>query len=91
MIGSMTHKESAPRHPGLAVRTQLEAFHLTQGQAADRMGIGLTTLHDLIHGRRSITVDTAIRMAKLFKTTPYYWLGLQNEYDVYHHPMQRRA
>lgn len=85
-------RESAPRHPGLAVRTMLEAYHLNQSQAARRMGIPVTRLHDVIRGRRGITLDTAMLLARLFpKTTPYHWLGLQNEYDVYHHPMQRRA
>lgn len=88
----MAHKESAPRHPGLTVRATLEAHHLNQTQAARRMGITTTRLHDLIRGRRMVTVDTAVRLSRLFpKTNPYFWLGLQNEYDVYHHPMARRA
>lgn len=85
-------KESAPRHPGATVRTYLEAHHLDQSQAARKMGIPLNRLHDLIHGKRAVSVDTAMLLSRLFpKTTPYFWLGLQNEYDVYHHPMQRRA
>jgi addiction module HigA family antidote len=79
-------KESAPRHPGATVRAYLEAHHLDQGQAARRMNISLNRVHDLINGRRSVSVDTAMRLSQLFPTTtPYYWLGLQNEYDVHHH------
>ena len=80
-------KPSAPRHPGSTVRVYLEALNppLFQGQAAKKMGIPLNRLHELINGKRAVTVDTAVRLARLFTTTtPFFWLGLQNEYDVAH-------
>ena len=81
---------TAPRHPGTLLRMKLEVAHLDQGTAADTIGVNINTIHDLVNGRRSIALDMAMRLAILFPdTNPFYWLGLQNEYDVWHHPLTK--
>ena len=42
----------------------------------------MARINDIVHGRRTITADTALRLGKYFGTTPELWLGLQMEYDV---------
>jgi len=84
--------QTPPRHPGATVRQYLEAHGMYQTETAAKLGISLNRLHELINGKRTITVDTAIRLAQLFTdTSPFFWLGLQNEYDVYHHPLNQQT
>ena len=45
--------------------------------------MSLNRLNELIRGKRGVTADTALRLAKLLKTTPEFWLNLQNAYDLY--------
>lgn len=61
----------------------LKPLKLTQVQAADQMGVSVNRLNELIRGTRGVTADTALRLAKLLKTTPEFWLNLQNAYDLY--------
>jgi len=61
----------------------LKPLKLTQVQAADQMGVSVNRLNELIRGKRGVTADTALRLAKLLKTTPEFWLNLQNAYDLY--------
>ena len=60
----------------------MKPYGLTQSRLAQDLGINLARVHDIIHGRRSITADVALRLAKYFETSPELWLGLQLEYDV---------
>jgi len=61
----------------------LKPMNLTQVQAAQKMGVSVNRLNELIRGKRGVTADTALRLAKLLKTTPEFWLNLQNAYDLY--------
>ena len=61
----------------------LKPLKLTQVQAADQMGVSVNRLNELIRGKRGVTADTALRLAKLLRTTPEFWLNLQNAYDLY--------
>lgn len=62
----------------------LKPMGLTQVVAADRMGISLNRLNELIRGKRGVTADTALRLAKLLKTSPEFWMNLQAAWDLYH-------
>jgi addiction module HigA family antidote len=62
----------------------LNPARLTQVEAAKRMGIPLNRLNEIIRERRAVTADTALRLAKLFKTTPEFWMGLQSDWDLWH-------
>ncbi len=70
-------------HPGEVL---LEEFLTPMGISAYRLaketGIPQTRVSEIIKGRRRISADTALRFAKYFGTSPKFWLGLQNDYDL---------
>lgn len=56
---------------------------ITQGQLASAMGVSRRTVNELCTGKRSITVDTALMLAKVFANTPNFWLNLQQRNDLW--------
>jgi addiction module HigA family antidote len=72
-----------PIHPGETLR---EDFLVPLGLSANRLAIELhvpvTRINDIVHGRRSITADTALRLARYFGTRPQFWINLQANYDL---------
>ena len=56
---------------------------MTQQQLADAIGVTRVRINKLILGKRSITPDTAYRLATFFNTTPDFWIGLQNNVDMW--------
>lgn len=56
---------------------------MTQQQIADAIGVTRVCINEIILGKRSITPDTAFRLAKFFDTTPEFWIGLQNNVDMW--------
>lgn len=56
---------------------------ITQGQLASAMGVSRRTVNELCTGKRSITVDTALMLAKVFGNTPNFWLNLQQRNDLW--------
>jgi len=74
-----------PTHPGeMLLEEFLKPIGLTQVAAADKMGISLNRLNELIRGKRGVTADTALRLAKLLKTSPEFWMNLQAAWDLYY-------
>lgn len=70
-------------HPGEVLLEEfLEPLELSQNAAARAMGVPPRRINEICLGKRTITTDTAIRLARFFGTTPYFWLGLQNDYDL---------
>lgn len=81
----MIPKHRPPTHAGeILLEEFLIPLKLSQVEAAEKMGISTNRLNELIRGKRGVTADTALRLAKLLKTTPEFWLNLQNAYDLYH-------
>jgi addiction module HigA family antidote len=81
----MIPKHRAPTHPGeMLLKEFLTPMGLTQVDAAEKMGISLNRLNELIRRKRGVTADTALRLAKLLKTTPEFWMNLQAAWDLYH-------
>lgn len=77
------HRE--PTHPGEVLLEEfLRPMGLSQVTAAEKMGIPLNRLNEIIRGKRGVTADTAIRLAKLLKTTPEFWMNLQVAWELYH-------
>jgi addiction module HigA family antidote len=78
-----THR--APTHPGeILLEEFLEPLHISQVQAAERMGISVNRLNELVRGKRGVTADTALRLSALLKTTPEFWMNLQAAWDLWH-------
>ena len=72
----------------------LEEFLKPQGigqvEAARRLHISLNRLNEIVLGKRAITADTALRLARLFKMSPQFWVRLQADWDL-HQVMRREA
>lgn len=66
----------------------LKPLAIGQGDAARRLGISLNRLNEIVLGKRSVTADTALRFARLFKTSPQFWMRLQADWDL-HQAIQR--
>src|SRR5216684_4463186 len=81
---TMMPKHRPPTHAGeILLEEFLKPLELTQVEAAEKMGISPNRMNELIRGKRGVTADTALRLAKLLKTTPEFWLNLQNAHDLY--------
>lgn len=71
-------------HPGeMLLEEFLEPLGLTQSEAAHQLGISLNRLNELVLGKRGITADTALRLARRFKTAPQLWMHLQADWDLH--------
>src|SRR5713226_8201600 len=68
----------------------LKPMGIGQADAARRLGVSLNRLNEIVLGKRSITGDTALRLARLFKTSPQFWMRLQADWDL-HQAIQREA
>ena len=80
----MLPKHRRPTHPGEILRYEfLEPLGLTQQQLAQELGVTRVRVNELILGKRSITPDTAYRLARFFNTTPDFWIGLQTNIDMW--------
>jgi antitoxin HigA-1 len=72
-----------PVHPGEILREDfLKPLGLTVNKLALELHVPATRVAEIVHGRRRVTADTALRLARYFKTNPEFWLNLQNFYDL---------
>jgi addiction module HigA family antidote len=79
----MAGKELAPVHPGeILLEEYLKPLNISQNKLGRDLGVPAQRINDIIRGKRSITVDTALRLARYFRTTPQFWLNLQAHYDL---------
>ena len=70
-------------HPGqMLLHEFLEPLRISQNALALRIRVPSTRIADIIHGRRGITPDTALRLARYFGNSPEFWLNLQQMYDL---------
>jgi antitoxin HigA-1 len=81
-----------PTHPGAVLRNMLDELaddegtasaQLTQRPLAKRLGVSQRALNELMRERRSVTADMAIRLSRVFKTTPDIWMNLQKAVDLW--------
>ena len=72
-----------PVHPGEILR---EEFMKPRGLSMNKLALDLrvpvTRIAEIVHQRRAITTDTALRLGRYFKTTPVFWMNLQVRYDL---------
>ncbi|MYA28901.1 MAG: HigA family addiction module antidote protein [Nitrospira sp. SB0666_bin_27] len=71
-----------PIHPGEHLAEMLEELGISQYRLAKTMGTPARRINEIIHGNRSITADTALRLGKALGMTPEFWLNLQRMYDL---------
>ena len=80
----MLPKNRRPTPPGEILKYEfLEPLKMTQVQLALAIGITRVRINEIVLGKRSITTDTAFRLAQYFNTTPDFWLGLQMDVDMW--------
>jgi len=73
---------TGPIHPGEHLAEMLEELEITQYRLARTVGVPPRRINEIVHGRRSITADTALRLGKALGMTPEFWLNLQRTYDL---------
>lgn len=80
----MIPKHRKPTHPGeILLREFLEPMNLSQVELAHRMGVPVQRVNTLVNGKRDITAETAILLSRVLKTSPEFWMNLQDARDLY--------
>ena len=69
-------------HPGLVLKDELMEIGITPTEFARQIGVPPNRMSQIIHGKRAITGDTAIRLGHWFGVEPEFWLNLQSHYDL---------
>lgn len=70
-------------HPGVVLKEEfLDPMNISAYRLAKDTGIPQTRVADIVHGRRRVTADTALRLSKYFGVSARFWLGLQDDYDL---------
>lgn len=76
-------KKMPPVYPGeILLEDYLKPLGLSQNQIARDLGIPVQRINEIVNGKRSITMDTALRLARYFNTSPQFWLNMQTHYDL---------
>jgi antitoxin HigA-1 len=72
-----------PIHPGEVLMLEyLQPLGVTQHRLAVALGVPPRRINEIVHGKRRITTDTALRLARYFGTSERFWLNLQARYDI---------
>jgi addiction module HigA family antidote len=72
-----------PIHPGEVLMEEfLEPLGVTQHRLAVQIGVPPRRINEIVHGKRRVTADTALRLARYFGTTDRFWLNLQTRFDI---------
>ena len=70
-------------HPGEVLLEEfLKPLGISQNRLARAMGVPPRRINEIVHGKRSITADTALRLARALGTSEQFWMGLQADYDL---------
>ena len=82
MIRIPSHR--TPTHPGeMLLEEFLNPMGLTQRELADAIHVPYQRVNDIVNGRRGMTPNTALRLAKYFSNSPAFWMNLQLRWDLY--------
>lgn len=80
---STTTDKLAPVHPGeVLMEDFLNGLGISQNKLAVSIGVPPRRINEIVHGKRSITADTALRLGRYFGTSAQFWLNLQDQYDL---------
>lgn len=87
-------KYRPPTHPGeILLEEFLNPLGMSQTELAERIDVSYPRVNELVNGKRGVTPDTALRLSKLFGTTPDFWMNLQlavEMYEAMHSPEARK-
>ena len=84
VVGRRLPKKRPPTHPGeMLFEEFVKPFEITQTELARRLGVSYPRLNGIIKGRRSVTTDTALRLSRVLGMSADFWLGLQQDWDLW--------
>ena len=84
-IGRRLPRNRPPTHPGeMLFEEFVKPLEITQTELSHRLGISYPRLNEIIKGRRSVTPDTALRLSRVLGMSADFWLGLQQDWDLWH-------
>jgi addiction module HigA family antidote len=75
-------KRLPPIHPGALLRDELDQIGVSLNELARALRVPMNRISAIVNGKRAISVDTAMRLARYFGTSPHSWLNLQVAYDL---------
>ena len=79
----MKNKKLAPIHPGeILIEEFLKPLGLSQYRLAKDISVPPRRINEIVHGKRSISADTALRLGRFFGISPQFWLNLQTRFDL---------
>ena len=79
----MKAKKIPPIHPGeILIEEFLKPMDISQNQLGRELGVSPRRINEIVHGKRSVTADTALRLSTFFGNSASFWLGLQMDYDL---------
>ena len=79
----MKNKKFPPIHPGeILLEEFLKPMGISQYRLAKDISVPPRRINEIVHGKRSITADTALRLGRFFEIAPQFWLNLQNRFDL---------
>ena len=78
-----TQRKLAQVHPGeILLQEFMQPLGLSQTRLGRNLGVSPRRINEIVHGKRSITADTALRLSRFFGTSAEFWLGLQADFDL---------
>jgi addiction module HigA family antidote len=78
----MNNKRISPAHPGMYQKELLEELALSQYRLARELGVPAMRINHVVHGKRPVTAELALRLGRYFGQNPRYWINLQSRYDM---------
>ena len=79
----MLDTNTIPTHPGKKLHRLILDKGMNLSEFARTLKVSSSRISEIVHGKRAITIDSAMKIADYFDTTPSFWLSRQNEYDLY--------
>ncbi len=78
-----SQRKLVPVHPGeILLEEFMKPLGLSQTRLGRDLGVSPRRINEIVHGKRSVTADTALRLSRYFGTSAEFWLGLQADYDL---------
>ena len=92
LVARRLPSERPPTHPGeMLLEEFLKPLGVSQSALAVQLHVSFPRLNEIVHGKRGVTPDTALRLAKVVGMSADFWLGLQQDWDLWHAMQSEKA